>query len=46
MVRDGETLHSISERCNAPFILFDIPHVFDTDDVGHGTVLMVKSSQF
>ena len=46
VVTDGETLQSISTRCNAPFILVDNPHVLDTDDVGAGTVLTVKSYEF
>ncbi|KAJ8619609.1 hypothetical protein MRB53_028138 [Persea americana] len=45
VVRDGETLQSISERCDAPFILIDNPHVLDTDDVVPGTVLTVRSSK-
>lgn len=44
VVRDGETLQTISERCDAPFILIDNPHVLDTDDVVPGTVLTVRSA--
>lgn len=43
VVRDGETLQTISERCNAHFILVDNPHILDTDDVVPGTVLMLRS---
>ena len=34
MVSNGETLQSISERCNAPFLLFDI-HMLERVDF-HG----------
>ncbi|KAG9447102.1 hypothetical protein H6P81_013230 [Aristolochia fimbriata] len=43
VVREGETLQTISARCDAPFILVDNPHIVDTDDVGPGTVLTVRS---
>lgn len=43
VVKDGETLQSISVRCDAPFILMDNPHIQDTDDVSAGLVLTLRS---
>ncbi|KAH7445182.1 hypothetical protein KP509_02G111400 [Ceratopteris richardii] len=45
VVRDeGETLQTISEKCHAPFILLDNPHVQDTDDISAGSVLLISST--
>ena len=41
IVREGETLQTISEKCNAPFILFDNPHIEDTDDIYEGVPLKI-----
>ena len=41
VVRGGETLHSISEKCGDPFILEENPHVHDPDDVFAGLLLKV-----
>lgn len=41
---DGETLQTISEKCHAPFILLDNPHVQDTDDISTGSVLLISST--
>ncbi|KAL4193893.1 hypothetical protein AMTRI_Chr06g201590 [Amborella trichopoda] len=46
IVKDGETLQTISEKCNAPFLLFDNPHILDTDDIGEGVVLRVRCSSY
>eukprot|EP01018_Ginkgo_biloba_P032498 Gb_36040 [translate_table: standard] len=43
VVKDGETLQTISDRCNAPFILVDNPQIRDTDDVYAGLVLKLRS---
>jgi len=40
-VGEGETLQTISEKCNAPFILFDNPHIQDTDDLYEGLPLQI-----
>ncbi|KAF8402280.1 hypothetical protein HHK36_013232 [Tetracentron sinense] len=44
VVSDGETLQTISEKCDSLFILLDNPHILDTDDVVPGTVLLIKST--
>jgi hypothetical protein len=41
IVGEGETLQTISEKCNAPFILFDNPHIEDTDDIYEGVPLKI-----
>jgi hypothetical protein len=41
IVGEGETLQTISEKCNAPFILFDNPHIQDTDDIYEGVPLKI-----
>ena len=41
IVGDGETLQTISEKCNAPFILFDNPHIQDIDDISEGVPLKI-----
>jgi len=43
IVEEGETLQTISEKCNAPFILMDNPHIQDTDDLSQGLVLQITS---
>nr|ABR16814.1 unknown [Picea sitchensis] len=43
IVGEGETLQTISEKCNAPFILFDNPHIQDTDDIYEGLPLKITS---
>uniref|UniRef100_A0A7C9D375 LysM domain-containing protein n=1 Tax=Opuntia streptacantha TaxID=393608 RepID=A0A7C9D375_OPUST len=40
-VREGETLHSISEKCGDPFIIEENPHINDPDDVFPGLLLKV-----
>ncbi|GLJ55989.1 hypothetical protein SUGI_1201990 [Cryptomeria japonica] len=42
-VEEGESLQTISEKCNAPFILMDNPHIQDTDDLSQGLVLKITS---
>ncbi|KAK4436333.1 hypothetical protein Salat_0797000 [Sesamum alatum] len=43
VVGDGETLHSISEKCGDPYIVERNPHVHDPDDVFPGLVLKIVS---
>lgn len=44
LVREGETLHTISEKCGDPFIVENNPHIHDPDDVFPG--LLIKISPF
>jgi len=41
IVGEGETLQTISEKCHAPFILIDNPHIQDTDDISEGLPLQI-----
>lgn len=41
VVEEGETLHSISDRCGDPYILEQNPHVHDPDDVFPGLVIKI-----
>ncbi|GER31282.1 peptidoglycan-binding LysM domain-containing protein [Striga asiatica] len=41
VVREGETLQTISEKCDDPFILERNPHVHDPDDVFPGLVIKI-----
>eukprot|EP01018_Ginkgo_biloba_P037926 Gb_39268 [translate_table: standard] len=43
IVKEGETLQTISEKCNAPFILMENTHIQDTDDLSQGLVLKITS---
>lgn len=45
VVKEGETLQIISDKCHAPFILIDNPHIQDTDDVSPGSVLQITSTK-
>lgn len=40
-VREGETLHSISHKCNDPFIIERNPHINDPDDVFPGLIIKI-----
>lgn len=40
-VREGETLHSISDKCDDPFILENNPHIQQHDDVFPGLVIKI-----
>ncbi|PKA53984.1 hypothetical protein AXF42_Ash016149 [Apostasia shenzhenica] len=44
VVGEGETLHTISDKCGDPFIVERNPHVHDPDDVYPGLVLMITPS--
>ncbi|GMI66890.1 hypothetical protein HRI_000358300 [Hibiscus trionum] len=41
VVADGETLHSISDKCGDPFIVENNPHIHDPDDVFPGLVIKI-----
>ncbi|KAG8376691.1 hypothetical protein BUALT_Bualt09G0090200 [Buddleja alternifolia] len=41
VVREGETLHTISEKCGDPFIVEENPHIHDPDDVFPGLVIKI-----
>ncbi|KAL6660293.1 hypothetical protein ACP70R_002415 [Stipagrostis hirtigluma subsp. patula] len=44
-VAEGETLHSISDKCGDPYILERNPHVHDPDDVFPGLVIKITPSK-
>ncbi|KAG5070871.1 hypothetical protein JHK86_006082 [Glycine max] len=39
VVGEGETLHTISDKCGDPFIVENNPHIHDPDDVFPGLVI-------
>lgn len=41
VVKEGETLHTISEKCGDPFIVEQNPHIHDPDDVFPGLVIKI-----
>ncbi|OIS98494.1 PREDICTED: uncharacterized protein LOC109232537 [Nicotiana attenuata] len=41
VVKEGETLHTISEKCGDPFIVEENPHIHDPDDVFPGLVIKI-----
>lgn len=41
VVREGETLQTISEKCGDPFIVEENPHIQDPDDVFPGLVIKI-----
>ncbi|XP_010546080.1 PREDICTED: uncharacterized protein LOC104818271 [Tarenaya hassleriana] len=41
VVGEGETLHTIGEKCGDPFIVERNPHIHDPDDVFPGLVLKI-----
>ncbi|KAK1264055.1 hypothetical protein QJS04_geneDACA008449 [Acorus gramineus] len=41
VVGEGETLHTISDKCGAPFIVEENPHIQDPDDVYPGLVIKI-----
>ncbi|KAM0837022.1 hypothetical protein ACQ4PT_061936 [Festuca glaucescens] len=45
LVGEGETLHSISDKCGDPFIVERNPHVHDPDDVFPGLVLALRPTR-
>ncbi|KAK1297611.1 hypothetical protein QJS10_CPB15g00646 [Acorus calamus] len=44
VVEEGETLHSISDKCGDPFIVEENPHIHDPDDVFPGLVIKITPS--
>ncbi|XP_076883845.1 uncharacterized protein LOC143532782 [Bidens hawaiensis] len=44
VVGDGETLHTISDKCGDPFIVEENPHIHDPDDVFPGLVIKITPS--
>ncbi|KAK8449428.1 hypothetical protein SEVIR_7G217651v4 [Setaria viridis] len=45
VVGDGETLHSISDKCGDPFIVERNPHIHDPDDVFPGLVIALSPTK-
>uniref|UniRef100_A0ACD5V3G0 Uncharacterized protein n=1 Tax=Avena sativa TaxID=4498 RepID=A0ACD5V3G0_AVESA len=45
VVGEGETLHSISDKCGDPFIVERNPHVHDPDDVFPGLALALRPTK-
>ncbi|CAN4121361.1 unnamed protein product [Withania somnifera] len=43
VVREGETLQTIGEKCGDPFIFEENPHIHDPDDVFPGTVIKITA---
>ncbi|XP_020205153.1 uncharacterized protein LOC109787655 [Cajanus cajan] len=41
VVGEGETLHTISDKCGDPFIVDNNPHIHDPDDVFPGLVIKI-----
>ncbi|GLT84115.1 hypothetical protein SLE2022_023650 [Rubroshorea leprosula] len=44
VVGEGETLHTISDKCGDPFIVERNPHIQDPDDVFPGLVIKIIPS--
>ncbi|KAJ7551911.1 hypothetical protein O6H91_06G034300 [Diphasiastrum complanatum] len=42
LVKGDDTLHSVSSKCSAPFILIDNPQIQDDDDIAEGLVLKIQ----
>ncbi|KAH7839298.1 hypothetical protein Vadar_002361 [Vaccinium darrowii] len=45
VVGEGETLHTISDKCGDPFIIENNPHINDPDDVFPGLVIKITLSR-
>ncbi|KAL7003265.1 hypothetical protein U1Q18_004423 [Sarracenia purpurea var. burkii] len=45
VVGEGETLHTISDKCDDPFIVEQNPHIYDPDDVYPGLVIKITPSK-
>ncbi|CAI9767641.1 unnamed protein product [Fraxinus pennsylvanica] len=41
VVQEGETLHTISDKCGDPYIVESNPHIHDPDDVFPGLVIKI-----
>ncbi|KAL2227127.1 uncharacterized protein LOC105160530 [Sesamum indicum] len=46
VVGEGETLHTISDKCGDPFIVERNPHIHDPDDVFPGLVIKITPSPY
>ncbi|OWM82517.1 uncharacterized protein LOC116208169 [Punica granatum] len=46
VVREGETLHTISEKCGDPYIVEENPHIHDPDDVFPGLVIRINPFKY
>ncbi|XP_022774306.1 uncharacterized protein LOC111316582 [Durio zibethinus] len=44
VVGEGETLHTISDKCGDPFIVERNPHIHDPDDVFPGLIIKIIPS--
>ncbi|KAG9453032.1 hypothetical protein H6P81_005936 [Aristolochia fimbriata] len=44
VVNEGETLHTISDKCGDPYIVERNPHIQDPDDVFPGLVIRIIPS--
>ncbi|KAL1360353.1 hypothetical protein HN51_005719 [Arachis hypogaea] len=44
VVGEGETLHTIGDKCSDPFIVENNPHIHDPDDVYPGLVIKITPS--
>ncbi|KAH1195372.1 hypothetical protein AAZX31_19G178600 [Glycine max] len=42
VVREGETLQTISNKCGDPYIVEENPHIQDPDDVFPGLVIKIN----
>ncbi|GFY83253.1 peptidoglycan-binding LysM domain-containing protein [Actinidia rufa] len=45
VVGEGETLHTISDKCDDPYIVEQNPHIHDPDDVFPGLVIKITPSK-
>ncbi|KAL0400811.1 UNVERIFIED_CONTAM: hypothetical protein Slati_4111000 [Sesamum latifolium] len=46
VVGEGETLHTISDKCGDPFIVERNPHIHDPDDVFPGLVIRITPNPY
>lgn len=44
VVGEGESLHSISDKCDDPFIVEQNPQIHDSDDVFPGLIIKITPS--
>ncbi|CAN6705631.1 hypothetical protein FF1_041831 [Malus domestica] len=45
VVGEGETLHTISDKCGDPYIVERNPHIHDPDDVFPGLVIKITPTE-
>ncbi|KAJ8752826.1 hypothetical protein K2173_008561 [Erythroxylum novogranatense] len=45
VVGEGETLHTISDKCGDPYIVENNPHIHDPDDVFPGLLIRITPSE-